>query len=76
MAPVRAEGRDAAPDAASRLKAYCPASQRSDLTPVYAFNGAGLWLAQQRGLGKTVEGGSNNIGFWRDLIARMGKEFD
>lgn len=53
-----------------------PASQRSDLTPVYAFNGAGLWLAQQRGLGKTVEGGSNNIGFWRDLIARMGKEFD
>lgn len=53
-----------------------PANQRSDLTPVYAFNGSGLWLAQQRGTGKNVEGGSSNIGFWRELNARIGKEFD
>ena len=52
------------------------ANQRSDLTPVYAFNGSGLWLAQQRGTGKHVEGGSSNIGFWRELNARIGKEFD
>lgn len=53
-----------------------PAGQRPDLTPVYAFNGAGLWLAKERGEGKAVTGGSNNIGFWRDLNARMGKEFE
>lgn len=53
-----------------------PASRRPDLTPVYAFNGAGLWLAKERGEGKSVTGGSNNIGFWRELNARMGREFD
>lgn len=53
-----------------------PASRRPDLTPVYAFNGAGLWLAKERGEGKSVAGGSNNIAFWRELNARMGREFD
>ena len=52
------------------------AAQRGDLTPVYAFNGTGLWLAKERGLGKSVAGGSSNIGFWRELTSRMGKEFD
>jgi predicted transglutaminase-like cysteine proteinase len=52
-----------------------PASQRPDLTPVYSFNGGGLWLAKERGEGKSVAGGSGNIGFWRELNARMGKEF-
>ncbi|MGI4849023.1 MAG: transglutaminase-like cysteine peptidase [Janthinobacterium lividum] len=52
-----------------------PASQRPDLTPVYSFNGAGLWLAKERGDGKPVAGGSSNIGFWRDLKQRMGNEF-
>lgn len=52
------------------------ADHRPDLTPVYSFNGAGLWLARERGEGKRVTGGSNNIGLWRDLLARMGKEFD
>lgn len=52
------------------------ADQRADLTPVYSFNGAGLWLARERGEGKRVSGGSSNIGLWRDLLARMGKEFD
>ncbi len=53
-----------------------PASKRPDLIPVYAFNGSGLWLAKERGEGKSVAGGSNNIAFWRQLNARMGREFD
>jgi predicted transglutaminase-like cysteine proteinase len=52
------------------------ASARPDLTPVYSFNGDGLWLAKERGSGKRVQGGSSNIAFWRELTARMGKEFD
>lgn len=51
-----------------------PADQRRDLTPVYSFNGDGLWLAKERGTGKSVAGG-NKIGLWRDMLARMGKEF-
>jgi predicted transglutaminase-like cysteine proteinase len=52
-----------------------PASQRKDLTPVYSFNGDGLWLAKERGLGKNV-GGSSRIKLWTDLSSRMGKEAD
>lgn len=51
------------------------ASLRKDLTPVYSFNGEGLWLAKERGLGKNV-GGSNRIKLWTDLSSRMGKETD
>lgn len=51
-----------------------PADKRTDLTPVYSFNGEGLWLAKERGSGKSVAGG-NKIGLWRDMLARMGKEF-
>lgn len=48
------------------------ASQRSDLMPIYSFNGEGLWLASQRGAGKRV-GGANRVGLWRDLLHRMHK---
>ena len=51
-------------------------AQRPDLTPVYSFNGSGLWLAKEKGAGKEVSGGSSNIAFWRDLTSRMGKEFN
>ena len=52
-------------------KAIQPASTRTDLLPVYSFNGAGLWLAKERtGRGQQV-GGSDRIGLWRDLQARM-----
>ena len=51
-----------------------PATQRRDLTPVYAFNGEGLWLAKVRSLGR-VSSGPGNIRPWRELRARMGKEF-
>jgi len=46
------------------------ASKRSDLLPVYSFNGDGLWLAKQRGRGKRV-GKSSRLSRWRDLLRRM-----
>lgn len=52
-----------------------PASERPDLAPVYSFNGEGLWLAKERSSGKGVAGGSGNLSMWRDMMARMGKEF-
>lgn len=48
-----------------------PASQRTDLLPVYSFNGSGLWLAKERRSGQRV-GSSARLGRWRDLLARMG----
>lgn len=47
-----------------------PASKRSDLLPVYSFNGSGLWLAKQRGRGQMV-GSSDRLGLWADVLARM-----
>lgn len=49
------------------------ADKRQDLTPVYSFNGDGLWLARERGEGKRVDGG-NRISLWRDMMTRMGRE--
>jgi hypothetical protein len=46
------------------------ASERPDLLPVYSFNGAGLWIAKQRGRGQMV-GRSDRLGRWRDLLSRM-----
>lgn len=48
-----------------------PASQRTDLQPVYGFNGDSIWLVSQlRGRGELV-GGSNRIGRWQHLLTRM-----
>lgn len=47
-----------------------PATKRTDLLPVYSFNGAGLWLAKARGAGKRV-GGSERLSLWTDLKQRM-----
>lgn len=47
-----------------------PASQRSDLLPVYSFNGTGLWLAKARGEGQRV-GESSKLSLWKDLERRM-----
>lgn len=49
-------------------------SQRSDLHPIYSFNGDGLWLSKQRGLGKRV-GQSNKLNQWNDLTQRILKDF-
>ena len=47
-----------------------PASQRTDLIPIYSFNGTGLWLAKQRGRGN-LAGSSSRLQRWQDLIQRM-----
>ncbi len=52
-------------------KTIQPASTRTDLVPVYSFNGSGLWLAkEQTGRGQSV-GSSDRIGHWKDLQTRM-----
>lgn len=47
-----------------------PASQRQDLTPVYSFNGDGLWLAKQRGQGQRVSD-SSRLSLWSGVVQRM-----
>lgn len=54
-------------------KRILPASMRSDLAPVYSFNGDGLWLAKSRNRGLRV-GTSERINLWQDLKARMKRE--
>ncbi len=51
-----------------------PSSKRTDLLPVYSFNGAGLWLAKQRERGKML-GDSSRLKRWQDLLNRMTEEF-
>jgi len=47
------------------------ASNRTDLIPVYSFNGSGLWLAKElAGRGQSV-GNADRIGHWQELQARM-----
>ena len=47
-----------------------PASERGDLLPIFTFNGAGLWLAHDRGQGK-LAGKSSRLTAWNDLLQRM-----
>lgn len=47
-----------------------PASQRTDLVPVYSFNGTGLWLSKSRGEGQRV-GEASKLSLWTDLENRM-----
>jgi len=47
-----------------------PASARRDLLPIFTFNGAGLWLAHDRGQGK-LAGKSSRLTAWNDLLQRM-----
>lgn len=49
-----------------------PASQRSDLVPVYAFNAEGLWLPGAGG-DKQV-GDSKRLSRWQDLLKKMRAE--
>ena len=51
-----------------------PSSKRSDLLPVYSFNGAGLWLAKHRNKGKLISD-SSRLKRWMDLLDRMPEEF-
>ncbi|MGL4356467.1 transglutaminase-like cysteine peptidase [Aeromonas popoffii] len=47
-----------------------PASQRTDLVPIYSFNGSHLWLMKARGQGE-LAGQSSRLGLWSDLRNRM-----
>jgi predicted transglutaminase-like cysteine proteinase len=50
-----------------------PGSSRTDLIPVYSFNGSGLWLAKElSGRGQSV-GSADRISLWKDLQTRMKK---
>lgn len=48
-----------------------PASSRTDLSPVFSFNGQGLWVA-----GQTASAGdpTARLSRWRDLLDRMKQE--
>lgn len=54
------------------IDAIEPASQRSDLVPVYSFNAEGLWLPGAGG-GKQV-GDSKKLSRWQDLLKKMRAE--
>ncbi len=56
-------------------KAILPASQRTDLVPVYSFNGDGLWLAQSRGK-KLSAKTEDSLPHWRSLNDRLREEFN
>jgi len=45
-----------------------PASERPDLTPVFSFNGDGLWVG---GSAASVADPTARLSRWRDLLARM-----
>jgi len=47
-----------------------PASERSDLSPVYSFNGDGMWLERMKGQGIRM-GNPNKLDLWTDLRVRM-----
>ncbi|WP_336368254.1 transglutaminase-like cysteine peptidase [Marinobacter sp. C2H3] len=47
-----------------------PASQRTDLEPVYSFNGAGLWLNQSDRRTKRI-GDAAGLEHWKDLNQRL-----
>lgn len=52
-----------------------PSSQRTDLLPVYSFNGDGLWLAKNEAGNDKHVGHSSRLGPWRDVIARISDEY-
>lgn len=47
-----------------------PASQRTDLEPVYSFNDDDLWLAS----GAMRKGGSSQVRLWKDMLDKLAKE--
>lgn len=49
------------------------ASLRRDLSPVYSFNGAGLWLERMRGSSIKV-GDANGLDMWVDVLRRMDEQ--
>jgi len=54
-------------------KRILPATKRKDLVPIYSFNGDGLWLAKQRGKGRSVSGGTSKLKNWNNLLERLNR---
>lgn len=54
------------------IKTIEPASRRDDLSPVYSFNGDGMWLERMKGEGIRM-GNPNKLDLWTDLRVRMSK---
>jgi predicted transglutaminase-like cysteine proteinase len=52
-------------------KSILPASARTDLLPVYSFNGSGLWLAKEQSGRQQSVGSADRIGHWKDLQSRL-----
>ena len=52
------------------ISAIEPADRRTDLLPVYSFNGIGLWLAKQSGHDRRV-GDPDRLDLWSHLKQRM-----
>lgn len=52
------------------VKEIRPASQRTDLEPVYSFNDDDLWTSS--GLGR--KGGATNVRLWRELLEKLAHE--
>lgn len=55
-------------------KRILKASRRKDLVPIYSFNGDGLWLARERGKGKSVSGGTSKLKNWNNLLQRLNQQ--
>jgi len=51
-----------------------PATKRSDLIPVYSFNGDALYLAKQQGLGQIVPSGMQKNRKWFELVDKIRRE--
>jgi predicted transglutaminase-like cysteine proteinase len=47
-----------------------PATERTDLKPVYSLNGKGLWHAKQQGLGNLL-GQPTDVKKWDEMVQRM-----
>jgi predicted transglutaminase-like cysteine proteinase len=54
----------------SLLDEIRPASRRPDLTPIFSFNGEGLWVG---GIAPVADP-TARLSRWRDLLARMAQE--
>ena len=54
-------------------KTILPASQRTDLFPIYSFNGVGLWLAKSR-VKKLTGDTEKSLPQWREVNERMHRE--
>lgn len=54
-------------------KTILPASKRTDLLPIYSFNGEGLWLAKARGR-KLKANSQQSLPQWGEVNERMMKE--